>query len=146
VHAARAIRTCLLLDQAAALYSKEPLPLGYFAPTDPNADPATDEEIAEVLDDWEAARRSRAWGYVNGALKAETLQWSPDQLQLADQRQHAVLEIARAAGVDPEDLGVSTTSRTYQNGEQRRPRTASSAGRISSTSHSARTSRRFRTG
>jgi phage portal protein BeeE len=30
------------------------------------------------------------------------------------------LEIARAAGVDPEDLGVSTTSRTYQNAEQRR--------------------------
>jgi phage portal protein BeeE len=30
------------------------------------------------------------------------------------------LEIARAAGVDPEDLGVSTTSRTYQNSEQRR--------------------------
>jgi phage portal protein BeeE len=31
-----------------------------------------------------------------------------------------VLEIARAAGIDPEDLGVSTTSRTYQNSEQRR--------------------------
>jgi phage portal protein BeeE len=31
-----------------------------------------------------------------------------------------VLEIARAIGVDPEDLGVSTTSRTYQNSEQRR--------------------------
>jgi HK97 family phage prohead protease len=53
-------------------------------------------------------------------VKAEVLQWSPRDLQLADARQHAVLEIARAMGIDPEDLGVSTTSRTYQNGEQRR--------------------------
>jgi len=48
------------------------------------------------------------------------LQFNAEQIQLADQRQHAVLEIARAAGIDPEDLGVSTTSRTYQNSEQRR--------------------------
>jgi HK97 family phage major capsid protein/HK97 family phage prohead protease len=118
-HAARAIRTCLLLDQMASLYASDPLPLGYFAPQD-GADEPTDDEVQEILDDWETARRQRSWGYVNGALKAQTLQWNPEQLQLADQRQHAVLEIARAAGVDPEDLGVSTTSRTYANSEQRR--------------------------
>ncbi len=118
-HAARAIRTCLLLDSAAALYAKEPMPLGYFAPRDPNADPATPEEITEVLDDWETARAQRVWGFVNAALEAKTLSWNPEQLQLAAQRQHAVLEIARAAGVDPEELGVSTTSRTYANQEQR---------------------------
>lgn len=120
VHAARAIRTCLLLDQSAALYAKDPLPLGYFSPKDGTDPAASDDEIQEVLDDWESARSSRAWGYVGAALDAKTLQWSPEQLQLADARQHAVLEVARAAGVDPEDLGVSTTSRTYQNGEQRR--------------------------
>lgn len=119
VHAARAIRTCLLLDQAAALYAKDPLPLGYFSPAE-GADPANEEEIADVLDAWESARSTRAWGYVNGALTANPLQWNPEQLQLADARQHAVLEIARAAGVDPEDIGVSTTSRTYANIEQRR--------------------------
>lgn len=129
IHAARAIRTCLKLDKAADLYSDDPLPLGYFTPaegadplsSDPgSADDGTDRsEVDVVLDEWELSRRRRAWGYV-GALKAETLQWNPEQLQLADQRQHAVLEIARAAGVDPEDLGVSTTSRTYQNSEQRR--------------------------
>jgi HK97 family phage prohead protease/HK97 family phage major capsid protein len=128
-HAARAIRTCLLLDQTAALYAKEPLPLGVFEPaegadglsTEPgSANDGTDRsEVQAVLDEWETARRERAWGYLQG-MKANVLQWNPEQLQLADQRQHAVLEIARAAGVDPEDLGVSTTSRTYQNGETRR--------------------------
>jgi len=119
-HAARAIRTCLLLDQAAALYAKDPLPLGYFAPRDPNSDPASTADIGEILDSWEEARSQRAWGYVNAALEAKALSWNPEQLQLAAQRQHAVLEIARATCVDPEDLGVSTTSRTYANSEQRR--------------------------
>jgi HK97 family phage prohead protease/HK97 family phage major capsid protein len=129
VHAARAIRTCLKLDRAAALYSDDPLPLGVFEPAEgaerlsdqPNsaADGTERSEVDALLDAWEEARASRAWGYTQG-VTAKILQWSPEQLQLADARQHAVLEIARAAGIDPEDLGVSTTSRTYQNGEQRR--------------------------
>jgi hypothetical protein len=51
------------------------------------------------------------------------LQWpTPQQLQLIESRNHAVLEIARAAGLEPEDLAtvVEGTSRTYQNAEQRR--------------------------
>lgn len=118
-HAARAIRTCLILDQTAAMYADNPMPLGYLSPKDGAADPATDTQIQDTLDDWETARRERAWGYLNAALEAKTLSWNPEQLQLADQRQHAVLEIARAAGIDPEDLGVSVTSRTYANQEQR---------------------------
>jgi HK97 family phage prohead protease/HK97 family phage major capsid protein len=112
--AARAIRTCLLLDQAAARYAAEPMPSGYFAPAD-GADPADDTEIQAILDDWGVARNTRATGYIPASLKYNTVQWSPEQLQLADARQHAVLEIARAAGVSPEDLGVSTTSRSYSN-------------------------------
>lgn len=119
VHAARAIRTALKLDSAAATYADDPLPLGVFTPKE-GADVGTQSEIEDMLDEWEAARRSRAWGYVGAALDLKALQWNPEQLQLADQRQHAVLEIARAAGIDPEDLGVSTTTRTYQNSEQRR--------------------------
>jgi hypothetical protein len=118
-HAARAIRTALLLDQAASMYVKEPLPLGYFAPRE-GVDPGEDVDIQKVLDDWETARQTRAWGYVGAALTANTLQWSPEQLQMHDARQHAVLEVARAAGIDPEDLGVWTTTRTYQNATDRR--------------------------
>jgi phage head maturation protease len=118
-HAARAIRTCLKLDRATALYADEPLPLGFFTPKE-GVEAGTREEIQDVLDEWEESRSTRAWGYVGAALDVNALQFNPEQLQLADQRQHAVLEIARAAGIDPEDLGVSTTSRTYQNAEQRR--------------------------
>lgn len=116
---ARAIRTCLLLDRAAARYASDPLPLGYFAPAEGAMDP-TPDEVRDLLDEWEEANRSRSWGYVGAALRANVLQWNPEQLQLAQARDTAVLEISRICGLDPEDLGVSTTTRTYQNAEQRR--------------------------
>lgn len=119
VCAARAIRTCLRLDAAASAYSTEPMPTGIFTPAE-GADPANDATIKEILKDWKSARNKGTTAYVPAALKYEALQWSPADLQLADARNHAVLEIARACGVDAEDLGVSTTSRTYANAETRR--------------------------
>jgi Phage portal protein len=119
-HAARAIRTCLQLDKTATNYANDPVPLGYFTPREGMRPREDKEAIEEMLDQWEEARRRRVWGYVGAALEGKQFQFDAEQIQLAQQRQHAVLEIARAAGVDPEDLGVSTTSRTYQNSEQRR--------------------------
>jgi HK97 family phage prohead protease len=116
---ARAIRTCLKLDAAAARYADAPMPQGVFVPAD-GADPADDDDVRDVLDGWESARQTRSTAYVPAALKFEALQWDPSQMQLAEARQHAVLEIARTCGVDPEDLGVSTTSRTYQNAVDRK--------------------------
>lgn len=117
---ARAIRTCLQLDAAAARYADEPLPLGWFSPADPASEPEDDAKIVEILNTWATARQTRATGYVPASLKYNTGQFSPEQLQLADARQHAVLEISRVAGIDPEELGVSTTSRTYANQFDRR--------------------------
>jgi phage head maturation protease len=129
VQAAQAIRTCLLLDAAAALYAKDPIPIGYFSPEEgvdgPSNDPGSagddsDRSEAEaMLDQWETSRRQRAWGYLDG-LKPNILQWDPKKLQLAEQRQHAVLEISRATNLDPEYLAVNVATRTYQNSEQRR--------------------------
>lgn len=116
--AARAIRTCLQLDAAAARFAAEPIPPAYFTPAE-GADPS-DPEVQAALDAWAAARSARATGYVGSALKLNTIGMTPEQIQLAESRQHAVLEIARAAGLDGEDLGVSTTSRTYFNAEDRK--------------------------
>lgn len=119
VAGARAIRDYLRLSRTSARYVKEPLPLGYFSPADGMEDP-TEDEVQDVLDEWAVANQQRTWGYVGKALKANPLQWSPEQLQLASQRTEAALEIARLTGLDPEDLGINTTSRTYQNAEMRR--------------------------
>lgn len=117
---ARAIRTCLLLDQAAANMADGIPPADYFTPGE-GFDPATsDDEVIEMLNRWQVARRARTTGYVPAALDYHAGGWSPKDLQLGEARQHAVLEIARAAGVDPEELGVSTTSRTYSSDWSRR--------------------------
>lgn len=118
VHAARAIRTALRLEKTADLYASSPRPLGYFTAAD-GADP-DEGDVQAALDAWETARNEHADGYVGSALKYNQAQWSPEQLQLHQARQHAVLEVARCTGIDPEDLGVSTTSRTYQNAVDRR--------------------------
>jgi len=117
--ASRAIRAAYRLELATARYADNPLPLGYFTPTD-DMDPGDDGEIEELLDDFEDSMARRTWAYVGAGLEAKPLQWSPEQLQLSAALDYAVLEISRALGVDPEELGVSTTSRTYANSEQRR--------------------------
>lgn len=119
VAGARAIRTCLRLDAAAAMYADEPMPTGYFSPVE-GADPADPDEVRAMLATWKQGRKSNSTGYVPSALKYNVTQFTPEQLQLADARQHAVLEIARLTGIDPEELGVSTTSRTYANQFDRR--------------------------
>lgn len=130
---ARAIRTCLALDAYAANAAQGIPPLDWFSPAEDGVDPFAstleDEEaaqaeeeaaIAAFLDDWSRARQTRTTAYVPAALKYNAAGFDPKVLQLAEQRQHAVLEIAREAGIDPEELGVSTTSRTYANMFERR--------------------------
>lgn len=117
---ARAIRTLLLLDQAAANGANGIPPVDYFTPTD-GADPADDTDVEAILTEWAEVRQARRTGYIPAALDYHTnAGWSPEQLQLADMRQHAVLEIARLTTLDAEELGVSVTSRTYTNMFDRR--------------------------
>lgn len=120
VHAARAIRTVLLLQEAANRMANNPMPVGWFTDRE-DADPLEDEEITEALNAWEAARRQRVWGYVPQSLELNTpSQPNPREMQLAEIMNNAVLDIARATGLDPEEVGVSVSTRTYQNAEQRR--------------------------
>lgn len=120
VAGARAIRTCLKLDATAAMYADDPQAREYFTPAD-DAEEMDDDEVREILSDWKQARKDRSIGYVPAQLKLQAGQLiSPRDLQLADARQHAVLEIARLGNVDPEELGVSTTSRSYSNNFDRR--------------------------
>lgn len=116
---AAAIRQALLLGRAASRYARNPMPLGFFTPSDENYAPGDKKKVDEMLDHFEEQTQRRAWAFMDG-MKAQTLSWSPEQMALTAQRDQAVLEIARLGGVDPEELGVSTTSRTYANSETRR--------------------------
>lgn len=120
VAAARAIRTALMLESATQRNADGIPPLDFFTPRDGDVDPGDKDEIKAMLAEWDEANRSRKTGYVPAALLHNVAGWDPEKLQLADQRQHATLEIGRHAGIDPEALGVAVTSRTYFNAEHKR--------------------------
>lgn len=115
-----AIRACIALERAALNAVDGTPPLAYFVPSG-DADPfADDDEAQEFLDAWTENRRKRSDAYVPFGLKYEMAGWDPEKLQLADARTFAITEVARLTGIDAEELSVSTTSRTYFNGQDRR--------------------------
>jgi hypothetical protein len=117
---ARAIKRAVLLDQAARLYAEDPRLLDYFTPTE-GADPVDDDEVVTFLGKWKLSRQKRSTAYVPAALKYNTVDSpSPRDLQLVELQRQANLDVANEVGIDPEDVGVSTTSRTYQNATDRR--------------------------
>lgn len=119
VAGARAIRALGMLELAALHAASGVPPQDYFTPAD-GIDPADDAAVQAVLDAWTAARQNRTTAYVPAALNYHVNGWTPEQIQLNGAREIAITEVARLTGVDPEDLGVSTTSRTYQNSQDRR--------------------------
>lgn len=120
-YGATAIRDAVAISAAVSRNVKNPVPLGYLSPREnPGEDPEDPPKMDEILDEWHDALERSAWPYLNGALVANKVQWSPSELGLNEAKDANILEIARLGGVDPEELGVSTTSRTYANSEQRR--------------------------
>lgn len=117
---ARAIRRAMLLDKAAAMYADDPRPLDYFTPAE-GADPIDDTDAAHIIARWRSARKMRATGWVPASMTYNSVSApSPAELQLGELIKGASLDLANELGVDPEDLGVSTTSRTYSNAVDRR--------------------------
>jgi hypothetical protein len=119
---ARAIRRALLLDKLASTYADNPAPKDYFTDSDdPSVDPMDDDEIPGFLAEWQARRKRRSTAWIPGNVKrVDVNSPSPAEIQLVELQRQVTLEIANGLGVDPEDLGVSTTSRTYFNAADRR--------------------------
>lgn len=117
--AGRVIKRALLLDRAAAMYAEEPRPMGILMPEEPGV-VWTDDERADITNQWRIARQTRGTAVMSGVKWVPVDMMSPADLQLADLQKQACLDIANAFGLDPEDFGISTTSRTYQNAVDRR--------------------------
>jgi hypothetical protein len=109
------IKLAATYRNTAVLYAADPRMDGFLYPKD-GADPLEDDEVPGVLDEWEAARRSHTTGYVPAALGYEQVEnLSPSDLQLIQLQEQATREVALALGLEPADLGVSTTTETYSN-------------------------------
>lgn len=120
---ARAVRRALALDKLAAMYADNPTPLELLTdnPDVPDAEPMPDDQIDSLLAEYRAMRRLSPVAWLPGNVKRlDVNQPSPADMQLVELQRQVTLEIANGLGVDPEDLGVSTTSRTYANIVDRR--------------------------
>jgi len=121
VAGARAIRALGLLEAAALASADGVPPVDWFEAADALADPFESDEAAdEFLDDWRRLRNLRRTGMIPAGLTYKRDGWSPEELQLTSAREIAIAEIARLSGIDAEELGISTTSRTYSNQQDRR--------------------------
>lgn len=119
---ARAIRIAMQLDRVTEMYADNPALREYFTDSDdPDAGEMNDDDIDQFLAEYGAMRRTQPYGWIPSTVKrADVASPSPRDLTLVDLQQQAMVAIANGLGVDPEDIGVSTTSRTYQNEDARR--------------------------
>jgi HK97 family phage prohead protease len=123
--AAQVVLRAISLSLAAQGYADNPRPQDYFSPADPtNGDPFGEDSSAQVealLAAWAEARRRSSTAYVPAALKYNAVQQpTPADLQLAQLQSRVNLDLANMLGLDPEEVGESQTSRTYQNATDRR--------------------------
>lgn len=116
---ARVITTARMLEDAARLYASAPMPTTLLKNAGPRKTP---EQVTELLDTLEAARRQRATAYIGRDLELESMGWDANQIALGEARSHSVLDVARLTGVPVIYLsqGPNEASMTYSNQTQAR--------------------------
>jgi Phage portal protein len=114
---APAIRRAIALDRVASMYANNPALREYFTDADDSdVPPMRDDEVDAFLAEYGSMRQIQPYGWIPSTIKrADVSSPSPRDLTLVELQRQATLELANGCGVDPEDLGVSTTSRTYFN-------------------------------
>jgi len=119
---ARAVRIAMRLDALVEMYAENPALREYFTDSDsPEIPSMQDDEIDSFLAEFGAMRQLYPYGWIPGSVKrADVSTPSPRDLTLVDLRREVGIALANGLGVDPEDIGISTTSRTYQNEDARR--------------------------
>lgn len=77
----------------------------------------TETEATEVVARWETQRRAHSTAYLDGRIKARTLDWSAADIQLAEARTAIALQCAQLLNLDPSYLGIGVagSSLTYAN-------------------------------
>jgi len=93
------------LQAAAGNYARAPHPKAILKNHGPDLD---DDEIDELLAEWEAARATRSVGYLNDAMDYDTHGWNPEELQLVESREHAALEVSRLFGLPAKSVDAKS--------------------------------------
>lgn len=113
----RVLRRALLLDRLAAMYADNPRPLETFTDSDDQTvRESTTDQIDAFLAEYKVARKRGLPAWIpKSIMRSDVSAPSPAELQLVELQKQVTLEIANLIGIDAEEVGVSTTSRTYFN-------------------------------
>ena len=111
--AGRTIRTAVELEKASLNYAETPMPSMVLKNTGIDL---PKDQVENLLSSWKNARGNRSTAYLNAALEAQTIGFSPKDMALVEAREYMVAEIARATGIPAWYLGADTgSSMTYSN-------------------------------
>lgn len=101
------------LQQQAQSIGQHGVPTGYLKSDNPDlTQPEADAAKAKWL---EGQAGGRTIAMLNATTSFQPLAWNPTELQLLEARKMSLLEQALVFGVQPSDLGVETSNRTYRN-------------------------------
>lgn len=121
---ATVIRIARRLDTLTEMYATNPALREVFTDNldHPEApDRMSDDEVDAFLAEYGAQRQIRPYAWLPSTVsRADVASPSPADLTLVDLRREVGIAIANGLGIDPEDIGISTTSRTYFNATDRR--------------------------
>ncbi len=119
---AEAIRTARAYARAAERYANDPRPLDYFTTRlDGQPDPDGPTVVTPFLKRWKRYIQAGITGYLPAWAKYEQVENpTPADLQINELSEFVAKQLAIALGLRPEDAGVNTTSRVYQNDVDRR--------------------------
>lgn len=116
----RAISIAWQLDDAADRFASTELPTGVLE-EQPGGEDLDSTKLAELADQFSAARRSNSIAATNKYLRYREVQNSASAMQLVEGRQYQALECARLTDVPAYLIGAPTgTGMTYQNAAQAR--------------------------
>ncbi len=115
-----ALRTCLLLEQAAKRNATGLPPMDILSPVE-GAPTLTTEEVRALLDEWRELRLENGTGWLNRSLEHHVVGFDARASQLVEARQHQAVEIARLLNLDAQELNApAATGMTYTNTEAKR--------------------------
>lgn len=118
----QSVRRAMLLYSLAAMYADNPRPLETFTDTDnQSVIPYDDDQVEAFLAKYRTSRKRGGPAWIpKEAMRSDVNAPSPAELQLVELLRNVSLDLALHMGLDPEDVGVNTTSRTYFNARDRR--------------------------
>lgn len=116
----RTLRTCLALEDAVRRFATMDVPLGVLKLAE-GATELSADEVNDLLDQWETARRERTTAYLNRAVDYKAEAFTAADTQLAEARQYQAGEVARLLNLPPRYVNApSASGMTYTNVQSER--------------------------